>query len=89
MDDLDKEFTLHEAIKQILREERDADAPLISSEDIYDKLVAQGIEPAPQSMAKFYETLKRKHLIRGIGKHNREAVAKHGAFEISWVSRVL
>ena len=89
MDELDREFALHEAIRKILREESEAENPLITSEDVYDKLIERGIEPAPHAMARFYDRLKREGMVRGVIKHNTEAAQKHGAFAVSWVNPFL
>lgn len=89
MDELDRELELHDAIREIIREEAAEEKPLIGSEDIYNILIERGIEPQPGAMAQYYEQLKREGLINGMTKHNREAAQKHGAFEINWVSPLL
>jgi hypothetical protein len=59
----------------------------IDSSEIYDKLIQRGIDIPENAMGEVFDSLKRRGLIRGIGKMNREEALRHGAYSITWVGR--
>jgi hypothetical protein len=59
----------------------------IDSEEIYNKLVARGIDPPRDAMADVFDSLKRRGLIKGAARLNSDAAHKHGAYSIMWVDR--
>jgi hypothetical protein len=59
----------------------------IDSKEIYDKLIAKGIDPSKNAMADVFDSLKRRGLIRGPAYLNSEAAQQHGAYSIMWVDR--
>jgi hypothetical protein len=59
----------------------------IDSEEIYDKLVAKGIDVPENAMADVIKSLKDRGLIRAQGRLNSDEAKKHGAYSIMWVDR--
>lgn len=59
----------------------------IDSEEIYDKLVAKGIDPPKNAMGDVFDSLKKRGLIKGPAGLNSDAAQKHGAYSIMWVDR--
>lgn len=61
----------------------------LRSEDIYDKLIQAGVEVPDMAMCGVLDKLRKEGLIKGSRYHNRDAVHKHGAYSIMWVSRYI
>jgi hypothetical protein len=59
----------------------------IDSEEIYNKLIERGFEVPECAMGQIFDSLKKRGLIKGIGKMNREEARRHGAYSIMWVGR--
>ena len=78
---------LETEIRDILYNDYGVGDQNIDSAEIYDKLVAKGIDPPENAMADVFDSLKKRGLIKGPAKLNSEAARKHGAYDIMWVSR--
>ncbi len=59
----------------------------IESRQIYDKLIQKGIDVPECAMGEIFDSLKKRGLIRGVGKMNREEARLHGHWSIMWVDR--
>lgn len=59
----------------------------IESREIYAKLIQKGIEVPECAMGEIFDSLKKRGLIRGVGKQNREEARQHGHWSIMWVDR--
>lgn len=59
----------------------------IESREIYDRLIGKGIDVPEGAMGEIFASLKKRGLIRGIGKMNREEALRHGHWSIMWVDR--
>lgn len=85
----DPEVNLETEIRNILYSDYGTGNQSIDSADVYDKLVAKGINPPEMAMADVFDSLKKRGLIKGPAFHNREAAHKHGAYAIMWISRYI
>ena len=83
----DYDTNLEVAIRTIIYDDYGVGHQNIDSEEIYNELVERGINPPELAMADVFDSLKKRGLIRGPAKMNREAAHKHGAYSIMWVSR--
>lgn len=81
------DMNLEVEIRNIIYDDYGVGHQNIDSEEIYDKLVAKGINPPELAMADVFDSLKKRGLIKGPAKMNRDAAHKHGAYSIMWVSR--
>ena len=84
---LDK--ALLKKIKNIVRNETGLGRESISTSDIYDKLVAAGVEVPDQAMTEILTQLEKERLITTVANDTRDGEEKHGACRINWVSRDL
>jgi hypothetical protein len=83
MSDLD----LETEIRKIIYDDYGVGDQNIESKEIYDKLLARGIEVPENSMARVIKSLKDRGLIRAAGRMNSEEAREHGAYSIMWVGR--
>lgn len=80
-------FELERKIRDILRDDYGFGNQNIESEEIYNKLIAAGVEVPEMAMCDIFDKLKKQELIRGPRYMNSDEVKKHGAYAIMWVSR--
>jgi hypothetical protein len=78
---------LETEIRQIIYDDYGVGNQNIDSEEIYNKLVRRGIEVPECAMGEVFDSLKKRGLIRGIGRLNREEARRHGAWSVMWVGR--
>jgi hypothetical protein len=83
----DPEVDLETEIRNILYNDYGTGNQSIDSAEIYDKLIAKGINPPERAMAEIFKSLKDRGLIKGPGRLDSEGARKHGAWDIMWVSR--
>ena len=82
-------FELERKIRDIIKNDYGLGNQNIESEEIYDKLIQAGVEVPDMAMCNVLDKLRKEGLIKGPRYHNRDAVHKHGAYAIMWVSRYI
>jgi hypothetical protein len=80
-------FELERKIRDILRDDYGFGDQNIESEEIYNKLIAAGVDVPELAMDDIFDKLRKQGLIKGPARLNRDARHKHGATSIMWVSR--
>ncbi|HYJ89513.1 MAG TPA: hypothetical protein VEW46_25855 [Pyrinomonadaceae bacterium] len=78
---------LETEIRKIIYDDYGVGHQNIDSKEIYDKLVARGIDVRENSMGEVFDSLKKRGLIRGAARLNSDEARKHGAYSIMWVGR--
>jgi len=78
---------LETEIRKIIYDDYGVGHQNIESKEIYDKLIARGIEVPENAMARVIKSLKDRGLVRAAGKMNSDEARKHGAYSIMWVGR--
>jgi len=78
---------LEAEIRRIIYDDYGVGNQNIDSEEIYEKLVTRGIDVPEKAMGEVFDSLKKRGLIRGVSRMDREAAYKHGAWSIMWVGR--
>lgn len=82
-------FELERKIRNILKNDYGFGDQNIESEEIYNKLITAGEEVPEMAMCDVFDKLKKEGLIKGPRYMNSDAVKKHGAYAIMWVSRYI
>ena len=59
----------------------------IDSKEIYDKLIAKGIDVPERAMGRIIKSLHDKGLIKAHGRFDSDAARRDGAYDIMWVGR--
>ncbi len=80
---------LEDKIREIIRNNYGFKDQNIESEEIYNKLIQQGVEVPELAMDEIFNKLRKDKLIKGRARLNRDARHKHGATAIMWVSRYI
>lgn len=80
---------LEEKVREIIKDEYGFGDQNIESEDIYNKLIQIGETVPDFALDEIFHHLKNQGLIKGPFRMNSEAVRKHGAIPIMWVSRYI
>lgn len=77
-------MSLESEMRTIIRDSWEAGDRNVLSNEVYDKLVAQGRVVEPNSMKAVYDRLESEGLIAGVTKLSREGAIEHGAFSVTW-----
>jgi hypothetical protein len=80
---------LERRIRDIIKNDYGFGNQTIGSEEIYNRLIQARAEVPSMAMCKVLDKLRKEGLIKGARYHNSEAVQKHGAYSIMWVSRYI
>jgi hypothetical protein len=80
---------LERRIRDIIKNDFGFGNQNIGSREIYDRLIEAGVEVPNMAMCTVLDKLRNEGLIKGPRYHNSEAVQKHGAYSIMWVSRYI
>ncbi len=79
--------SLEAEIRKIIYDDYGVGHQNIDREEIYHKLVEHGLDIPENAMADVFDSLKKRGLIRGMTRLNREEARRHGAWSIMWVGR--
>ena len=82
-------MSLESEMRTIIREAWEAGDRNVLSNEVYDKLIAQGMTVPPDSMDAVYNRLRNEGLIDGVAKLSREGRIQHGAFSVTWINPAL
>ena len=81
------DVNLEAEIRTIIYDDYGVGHQNIESREIYDKLIQKRIDVPECAMGAIFDSLKKRGLIRGVGKMNREEARRHGHWSIMWVDR--
>ncbi len=77
-------------MRELLNQEPRETVIQIESQEIYDWLIGQGVNPGEGEMESVFNSFKREGLIKGVGfAANGDERRKHGNFRVTWVSKWL
>ncbi|MCA1576983.1 MAG: hypothetical protein LC794_06420 [Acidobacteria bacterium] len=79
--------TLEAEIRRIIYNDYGVGNQNIDSEEIYNKLIQRGIDVPRNAMGDIFSSLRKRGLIRGIGKMDSSKAPVHGFWSIMWVDR--
>lgn len=81
------DVNLEAEIRTIIYDDYGVGHQNIESREIYDKLIQKRIDVPECAMGEIFDSLKKRGLIRGVGKMNREEARRHGHWSVMWVDR--